>query len=186
MIRQTGFFWIFILFFCGVGNVDAADQAKARLSEYTPPLFEDFSAMVKRPLFLASRRPVSFVKHPAARPPAPKREVSTAKINLLLSGVIHDGEEYIALVRKGKKGELIQLRKNKMIDGWRLLEIKQEEITLNKGASFTTVRLRDNKPADVGKRKALRAAKIKAEKLRKLRQMRKKKKAMKRASNRKG
>jgi hypothetical protein len=85
----------------------------------------------------------------------------------------------------GKKGELVQLKKNKMIDGWRLLEIKPEEITLNKGAEFTTVRLRDNKPSDNVKRKAQRASKIRAEKLRKARLKRKKINSSRRLANRK-
>ncbi len=160
-----------------------AGESEGAFPEYSAPPFEDFSAMIQRPLFLSTRRPASVIKPPPTRRIIPKRKVEVKTINLLLSGVIHDGEEYIALVRKGKKGEMVQLKKNKMIDGWRLLEIKPEEITLNKGANFTTVRLRDNKPVVDDKKRAQRASKIRLEKLRKARLLRNKKKAARRLAN---
>ena len=180
------------LTFCGsmplwAGQDQAAPSADDPFDDYTPPPFERFSSMVERPLFLSTRRPVKIVA-PVAKRPVKKREVSAQKINVLLSGVIHDGTEFIALIRKGRKGELIQLKKNKTIDGWRLVDVKPEQVTLNKGANFTTVKLRDNKPSTSAKKataKNSRAAKIRAEKLRKARILRQRKKALSRSSKKK-
>ncbi len=189
MNRQILFFCLLMQFCFTAVTVGAIEeneqQSENRFPEFMAPPFEKFSAMVQRPLFLSSRRPVSLIKPAPIRRPTQKKALVEKKINLSLSGVINDGVEYIALVRKGNNGDLVQLKKQQTIDGWRLVQIKPEEITLNKGANFTTVRLRDNKPTITDKRKAQRASKIRAEKLRKARLKRSKNKTSRRSVNRK-
>lgn len=190
MKRQI-LFSCFLIQFCIFPSAVWADEQVTEKSGttlttfpvYRAPPFESFSPMVQRPLFLPTRRPASVIKPPTPRLIIPEHAMVTKNINLLLSGVIHDGEEYTALVRKGKQGKLVQLKKDKTIDGWRLLEIKPEEITLNKGANFATLRLRDNKPAIDDKRRAQRTAKIRMEKLRKARMLRQKQKSARRLAN---
>ena len=91
-----------------------------------PPL-RAFSSLVERPLFVATRRPLS-----VAAPVSP----SAAGEKLLLgkfkySGVVITGtEKFVYLIAPGAN-QLLKVQQGTMLEGWRIKEITRDRILLS-------------------------------------------------------
>ncbi len=90
------------------------------------PALESYAEMVDRPLFLQSRRPPTEEEEEEA-PPAPAEPKTP--LNAKLMGVILTPGAKVALL-VDEKGKYKRARKNTVIDGWKLVEIKDDRVTL--------------------------------------------------------
>ena len=105
------------------------------------PALESYEEMVARPLFLQSRRPPSEdaqEETPAA--PEPK-----TPLNAKLMGVILTPTGKIALL-VDEKGKYKRGRKNTLIDGWKLVDIKEDRVTLEQAGEHKDLPLLKPKP----------------------------------------
>jgi hypothetical protein len=106
------------------------------------PALESYDEMVARPLFLQSRRPPSEEDQEEA--PAAPAEPKTP-LNAKLMGVILTPSGKIALL-VDEKGKYKRGRKNTLIDGWKLVEIKEDRVTLEQGGEQKDLPLLKPKP----------------------------------------
>lgn len=144
--------------------------------DFTPPVIEQFSAMVRRPLFSQKRRPTNVSQVPPFIPLQYQSAQKPTKTNFLLSGIVFNGADYVALIKESRAGETLSLRKGETIGGWVVADIKPEEVRLSLGSRISVLSLRDNKMTEAEKqkiRRTVRAKKILAQR-RKLAASRKK------------
>jgi type II secretory pathway component PulC len=102
---------------------------------------EQLSTIVDRPLFSPSR-------HPPAPPPAPAPIVQAAEPpapppsppNLVLFGVVMDGESARAVVRSGDR-KTIRAQIGDEIDGWKVSQIEGRKVVLSQDGRFATFTL---------------------------------------------
>jgi len=153
---------IIICFLCSVMSVRVWAQenmpapADNNLEFRAPPL-EEFSTMIKRPLFSKQRRPVAVARENVERPKN-KTSLKPVKTNFFLSGIIFDGEDYVALLKESRTSDALLLKKGQSIVGWKVEEIKAEEVWLVSGERTSRLSLRDNKLSDAEKQKITRMA----------------------------
>lgn len=103
---------------------------------------EQLSAIVDRPLFSPSRRP-------PAPPPAPPPIVQAAEPppppppppNLVLFGVVMDGEGARAVVRAGADKKTVRAQIGDEIDGWKVSQIEGRKVVLSLDGRFATFTL---------------------------------------------
>ncbi len=114
--------------------VVAAPDALADL----PPI-GDFSETVARPLFMATRRP-----------PEPEEVVVEAKptagaqrnmFNLL--GIVISSDERVALVTRRRGGDFLRLVVGQRVDGWLVVAIEPDSMTLSQGDATEILKLTD-------------------------------------------
>lgn len=105
-----------------LGDEDAA--APAVMGK---PGLEALDAIVERPLFTASRRPY---EGPEEELPA-EMEPEIAAFSLTLAGTLLRGEQRLALLLHPEKG-LLRLRQGQDVDGWRIEEIRGNEVHLKR------------------------------------------------------
>lgn len=143
--------------------VAAAAEAPAKPSETLKlAAIGTFSEMVKRPLFARTRRPpLPPAAVAAARPqpvvaaiPTPTR-IETGTFRLI--GVVIDGDERVALVRQGGRGEIHSVSKGERVAGWTVEAVETESVKLRQGTVVDVVLLRDNVLSDTDKRKLKKA-----------------------------
>ena len=89
---------------------------------------DQLSTMLDRPLFSPSRRP-------PAPPPAPPPP------NLVLFGVVMDGEGARAVVRAGADKKLVRAQIGDEIDGWKVSQIEGRKVVLSLDGRFATFTL---------------------------------------------
>lgn len=106
------------------------------------PALESYEEMVSRPLFLQSRRPPTEDAQEEA--PAAPAEPKTP-LNAKLMGVILTPTGKIALL-VDEKGKYKRGRKNTLIDGWKLVDIKEDRVTLEQGGEHKDLPLLKPKP----------------------------------------
>jgi general secretion pathway protein N len=103
---------------------------------------DQLSTMLDRPLFSPSRRPpapppapapVMQVAEPAAPPPPPP--------NLVLFGVVMDGESARAVVRAGADKKLVRAQIGDEIEGWKVSQIDGRKVVLSLDGRFATFTL---------------------------------------------
>ena len=101
------------------------------------------SATLNRPLFSPSR-------HPPAPPPPPPPVVPVAAPpppppapppNLVLFGVVIDGEGARAVVRTGAGGKLLRAQIGDDIEGWKVSQIEGRKVVLSLDGRFATFML---------------------------------------------
>jgi hypothetical protein len=98
---------------------------------------ERLSATVDRPLFSPSRRPPA---QPAARtpqlpaPPAPPPD-------LVLSGIVMDGERVRAIVQVGAEKKILRAQIGDDIGGWTVTQIEGRRLILSLAGRFATFTL---------------------------------------------
>jgi len=123
------------------------------------------STILDRPLFSPSRRPPTPPPAPApivqaAEPPAPPPPPP----NLVLFGVVMDGEGARAVVRAGADKKLVRAQIGDEIDGWKVSQIEGRKVVLSLDGRFATFTLfSDDRgksesaegPAPAGERKNL-------------------------------
>ena len=89
---------------------------------------DQLSTILDRPLFSPSRRP-------PAPPPAPPPP------NLVLFGVVMDGEGARAVVRAGADKKLVRAQIGDEIDGWKVSQIEGRKVVLSLDGRFATFTL---------------------------------------------
>ena len=95
-------------------------------------------AIIDRPLFSISRRPFA--------PPVEKETVKKAPraaqpLSVKLAGTMLSGESRMALLNHPSKG-LMRLREGQLIDGWQVIEVRDDEVRLKQGDKLTLLHLR--------------------------------------------
>jgi len=103
---------------------------------------EQLSTIVDRPLFSPSRRPPAPPPAPApivqaAEPPAPPPPPP----NLVLFGVVMDGESARAVVRSGADKKMVRAQIGYEIDGWKVSQIEGRKVVLSLDGRFATFTL---------------------------------------------
>jgi hypothetical protein len=141
---QTAFWRLLLL----SGMIFSADAGAEAHGQSAVPLgnpiaaqsLENLSVMLDRSLFSPSRRrapappPVVQAPAPAELPPAPP--------NLVLLGVVMDGESARALVRAGADHRLLRAQMGDEIDGWKVAQIDSRKVVLaSQDGRFATYRL---------------------------------------------
>jgi hypothetical protein len=101
---------------------------------------EQLSTMLDRPLFSPSRRRAP-APPPVVAAPAPA-ELPSSPPNLVLFGVVMDGETARALVRNGADKRLLRAQMGDEIDGWKVAQIDGRKVVLaSQDGRFATYRL---------------------------------------------
>jgi hypothetical protein len=103
---------------------------------------DQLSAILDRPLFSPTRRPPAPPPAPApivqaAEPPAPPPPPP----NLVLFGVVMDGESARAVVRAGADKKLVRAQIGDEIDGWKVSQIEGRKVVLSLDGRFATFTL---------------------------------------------
>jgi hypothetical protein len=103
---------------------------------------DQLSTILDRPLFSPSRRPPAPPPAPppivqAAEPPAPPPPPP----NLVLFGVVMDGEGARAVVRAGADKKLVRAQIGDEIDGWKVSQIEGRKVVLSLDGRFATFTL---------------------------------------------
>jgi hypothetical protein len=124
------------------GAVAMAETPAAPANPVAAQSLDQLSTTLGRPLFSPSRRPpapppapppVVEVAEPAAPPPPPP--------NLVLFGVVMDGEGARAVVRAGADRKLLRAQIGDEIDGWKVSQIEGRKVVLSLDGRFATFRL---------------------------------------------
>ncbi len=126
-------------------DADAAPTPPAAAVVDTPealtelPPIDVFSETVARPLFMATRRP-----------PEPEEVESVAETvagierNLFnLLGVVISEDERVALVTRRRGGDFLRLVVGQRIDGWLVVTIKPDSMTLSRDDETEVLKLTD-------------------------------------------
>jgi hypothetical protein len=104
----------------------------ARLAEHQAEIAALIPVTGDRPLFQADRRPLAAPEAPA---PAPEAV-------LVLVGILGDGEERIALVRRSTSENLFQIEAGGRLGKWQVVTVGISSITVTEdGGSTFTLRL---------------------------------------------
>ena len=101
-----------------------------------PPI-EAFRDMVDRPLFNPTRRPIAAV---AARP---DRGSTAATLNVMLSGIVINGDRRFAHLYLPQDRRVRVLSVGDAVDGWRIQSILPDRIRLSSGAATEEIVLQD-------------------------------------------
>jgi hypothetical protein len=119
----------------------AQDQPAAALSNpVAAQSLDQLSTTLDRPLFSPSRRPPAPPPPPvvqAAEPPAPPAPPP----NLVLFGVVMDGEGARAVVRSGADKKLVRAQIGDEIEGWKVSQIEGRKVVLSLDGRFATFTL---------------------------------------------
>lgn len=97
------------------------------VEQFMPPPLDNYSEMVERPLFWASRRPPAAAAESAPETVAENEPVSPPQGYRLTGVVISEGQP-LALLSKGQ--DVLRLREGEALDGWEIAEITPREIIL--------------------------------------------------------
>jgi type II secretory pathway component PulC len=87
---------------------------------------EKFSAIIERPIFSTTRRPV-------AEQPAASRQ-QRPRSNLALFGIVISAGERIALVGAERGAGLVRMKEGEAISGWVVVNIERNRVLLRHGA----------------------------------------------------
>ena len=144
--RLPAAIFVFLLWAAGPGAVaiaQAQDQpAAAPSNPMAAQSLEQLSTILDRPLFSPTRRPPAPPPAPppivqAAEPPAPPPPPP----NLVLFGVVMDGEGARAVVRAGADKKLVRAQIGDEIDGWKVSQIEGRKVVLSLDGRFATFTL---------------------------------------------
>ena len=143
--RWPAAFFILVLCSFTVHGVAAQAQDPSAAAPSNPVAaqsLDQLSTILDRPLFSPSRRPpapppapppiVQAVEPPAPPPPPP---------NLVLFGVVMDGEGARAVVRAGADKKLVRAQIGDEIDGWKVSQIEGRKVVLSLDGRFATFTL---------------------------------------------
>jgi hypothetical protein len=126
-----------------VAIAQAQDQpAAAPSNPVAAQSLDQLSTILDRPLFSPSRRPPASPPAPppivqAAEPPAPPPPPP----NLVLFGVVMDGESARAVVRAGAEKKLVRAQIGDEIEGWKVSQIEGRKVVLSLDGRFATFTL---------------------------------------------
>lgn len=126
-------------------DADAAPTPPAAAVVDTPealtelPPIDVFSETVARPLFMATRRPPEPEEVEAVLEP-----VAGVERNLFnLLGVVISEDERVALVTRRRGGDFLRLVVGQRIDGWLVVTIKPDSMTLSRDDETEVLKLTD-------------------------------------------
>jgi general secretion pathway protein N len=140
---------IFVVLICSAAEPGAVAFAQAQDRPAAAPSnpvaaqsLEQLSTILDRPLFSPTRRPPAPPPAPppivqAAEPPAPPPPPP----NLVLFGVVMDGEGARAVVRSGADKKLVRAQIGDEIDGWKVSQIEGRKVVLSLDGRFATFTL---------------------------------------------
>jgi hypothetical protein len=128
-----------------IGQAEAKPEAAAApLVQPLPPAVDftlaelaAYHETLARPLFSAQRRPDAATPAPAASPQA---------IDLILRGVILNGEARIALFISAKDSTQVQLKQGESYRDWTLTEVAATEATFQRGAERQKIAILYDEP----------------------------------------
>src|SRR5437879_11673535 len=126
-----------------VAIAQAQDQpAAAPSNPVAAQSLEQLSTILDRPLFSPTRRPPAPPPAPppivqAAEPPAPPPPPP----NLVLFGVVMDGESARAVVRAGADKKLVRAQIGAETDGWKGSQIEGRKVVLSRAGRLGTFRM---------------------------------------------
>ena len=130
------------LIFSAAARTEEQGRAAAPLANpvAAQPL-EQLSAIVDRSLFSPSRRPPPAAPPPVVQAPAASAPPS-APPNVILLGVVMDGQNARAVVRVGADKRLLRAQMGDEIDGWKVAQIDGRKVVLaSQDGRFATYRL---------------------------------------------
>ena len=108
----------------------ASDSPSAQADEpagFELPALDEFNATIERPLFAEGRQPPSEEELDAGTP------VVSTPLTLKLMGVMLTPRQHAALLQDAK-GKYKRMRRNDTLDGWTLIAIADDKVTLQQGS----------------------------------------------------
>ena len=139
------------LIFSAAARTEEQGQAAAPLANpvAAQPL-EQLPAIVDRSLFSPSRRPPPAAPPPVVQAPAASAPPS-APPNVILLGVVMDGQNARAVVRVGADQRLLRAQMGDDIDGWKVAQIDGRKVVLaSQDGRFATYRLFNDERGGAG------------------------------------
>jgi len=130
------------LIFSAAARTEEQGQAAAPLANpVAAQSLEQLPAIVDRSLFSPSRRPPPAAPPPVVQAPAASAPPS-APPNVILLGVVMDGQNARAVVRVGADQRLLRAQMGDDIDGWKVAQIDGRKVVLaSQDGRFATYRL---------------------------------------------
>ena len=110
----------------------AAEPAARAVTEY--------AVVIERPLFMPDRRPYP-PPAPITAPPAAATRQAASPLDFFLSAVIITPDKRIALVRSQRDGKTQKLLPGDEYEGWKLIGIEPDHISLRQGDEVRRLRL---------------------------------------------
>jgi hypothetical protein len=101
---------------------------------------DKLSTILDRPLFSPRRRPPASLPPPFVQGPAPPAPPPPPP-NLVLFGVVMDGEGARAIVRAGADKKMLRAQIGDEIDGWKVSQIEGRKVVLSLEGRFATFML---------------------------------------------
>ena len=124
----------------GAGAEEQGPNAVRLANPVAAQPLEQLSAMLERPLFSPGRRRTP-APPPVAQAPAPA-DLPSPPPNLVLFGVVMDGESARAVVRAGADKRLLRAQMGDEIEGWKVAQIDGRKVVLaSQDGRFATYRL---------------------------------------------
>jgi general secretion pathway protein N len=141
--RVAGMFFVLLVSALG-SDAAVAEQQQSSIAALSNPIaaqsLDELSATLDHPLFSPGRRPPAPPPPPAVQadaPPAPP----PSPPNLLLFGIVMDGEGARALVRTGADKKILRAQIGDDIGGWKVVQIEGRKLVLALDDRFATFTL---------------------------------------------
>lgn len=147
-------------------GVTRSDQiaTEAVIPTFDPPGRDHFAAFTARPLFVSTRRPpveVAKIAKPAFEPEPELKPTPAAfaveKGEFRLAGVVVDPGQAIGLLKRAGDVRAWRLSEGSKIDGWTVVSIAPDSVTLSRNGVRNVVALRDNELSESEMRQRLGA-----------------------------
>jgi hypothetical protein len=123
----------------------APNQRDGQQNPLAAQSMEGLSATVDRPLFSPSRRAPAPPPAPAAQAPEPPSPPAPPP-NVVLVGIVMDGESARAIIRAGAEKKIMRARIGDDVGGWKVSQIEGRKLVLSledRLATFTLFNNRD-------------------------------------------
>ena len=108
---------------------------------------EGLSATLDRPLFSPSRRAPAPPPVPAAQAPAPPQPPALPP-NVVLVGIVMDGESARAVIRTGAEKKILRARIGDDVGGWKVAQIEGRKLVLSLDDRLATFTLFSNRDGE--------------------------------------
>ncbi|HUB96169.1 MAG TPA: hypothetical protein VL993_09640 [Stellaceae bacterium] len=112
--------------------VARATGTAAAVDSASPPPLDAYKAVLDRPLFARTRRPL---------PPRATEEAVIDASTFALAGITISGAVRIAVMRHGTPPVISHVTEGQSIDGWTIARIADDRVLLRHGATDHTIRL---------------------------------------------
>jgi hypothetical protein len=144
-VRALAAFFVVLLWAALVaGTAATGEQQEQSAAALANPVaaqsLDQLSSTLDRPLFSPSRRPPAPPPPPVAQAPPPPAPPLPPP-NLVLFGVVMDGEGARAVVRSGADKKLVRAQIGDEIDGWKVSQIEGRKLVLSLDGRFATFML---------------------------------------------